>query len=93
MILPDSPNQEIMTGFKTWLIKQHGNGQDLYDALISDRGAVVLLHDEVTYDKHLCCFFGSMNFCEVYKVLTPTNYRRIKNNNEDLMRKINIPGH
>ena len=94
MIYPHSPDHEIMMGFKAWLIKMHGDdlGTDLYDALTSDKGAVILLYDNKTFTKYLCCFFGSMSFCEMYKVLNPTTYKRIKNNNEDLMRKINIPG-
>jgi len=85
MIKPYSPDQTTLNLFENWLQEQYPNQPDLIKYLKGDTGAIVVLHDDVKFENYIICCYGSMSFVEVYKMITPTRFERIPNNNESLL--------
>jgi len=85
MILPHKMTSARIQNFKDWLKEVEPRAEKLIELMKSDQGAMIILYDDVKYETHIVCFYGSMSFCEVYKQLTPTNYVRVPNNNESLL--------
>jgi hypothetical protein len=87
MIYPHSPDNATYTNFCEWLREIYpDNAENLIQHMTGDTGAIVVLHDDVKFENHIVCVFGSMSFVEVYKQLTPTNFRKVRQNDRDLPR-------
>lgn len=86
MIKPYSPDQTTLTLFENWLRENYiGTSDALIGHIHSDKGAIVVMHDDITFENHIVCCYGSFGFVEVYKMLTPTHFTRVPNNNEGLL--------
>lgn len=86
MIKPYSPDQTTLTLFEDWLRKQYPDTSGtMIKHMKGDSGCIIVLHDDVTFENHIVCCYGSFGFVEVYKMLTPTHFKRVPNNNEGLL--------
>lgn len=86
MIKPYSPDQQTLNLFETWLKHQYPKtAENMIKYMKGDSGAIIVLHNDVTFENHIICCYGSMSFVEIYKMLTPTHFVRVPNNNEGLL--------
>lgn len=87
MILPYSPDLETIQLFQQWLTEKYDKklADRLMETCKGDQGCIIVCHDDIKYENHIICCYGSFGFVEVYKMLTPTHFIRVPNNNEGLL--------
>ena len=87
MIIPYSPDLETIQLFQQWLTEKYD--KKLTDRLMEtckgDQGCIIVCHDDIKHENHILCAFGSFHHFEVYKMITPTHFKRVQNNNEGLL--------
>lgn len=86
MIMPYSPDNETYLNFKTFLEKEYKEeAKKMIDLMTGPTGSIIVLYDNIEFENHIIAVYGSFSWVEVYKQLSPTNFKRIPNNNEDLL--------
>ncbi|MFA5433074.1 MAG: hypothetical protein WC319_09445 [Candidatus Paceibacterota bacterium] len=86
MIPTYTPDSETFCNFKKFLLQEYKDAAiGMIKAMEEPTGTMVVVYDEIKFETHIIAVFGSYSWVEVYKQLSPTNFKRIPNNNEGLL--------
>ena len=86
MITAFDADNDTYRDFKNFLLQEYKDAAiKMIDLMTGPTGSIVVLYDNIKFETHIIAVFGSYSWVEVYKQLSPTNFKRIPNNNEGLL--------